>query len=179
MANTQEHPVVWFQGAGCSGCSVSVLNSASPKSRTCWWTRWCPASHVSLRFHPTVMAGSGEMTLKVLEDAEQRLAGTYLLVVEGAVPTADGGVYGTVGERDGKEITIADQVEELGRKAAAIMALGTCAAFGGIAAGSPNPGGYMGVDAFLQSQGMRNPSSMCRAARRTRTGLSARWPQPC
>ena len=31
MANTQEHPVVWLQGAGCTGCSVSVLNSVSPK----------------------------------------------------------------------------------------------------------------------------------------------------
>jgi hydrogenase small subunit len=100
-----------------------------------------PGQHVSLRFHPTVMAGSGEMTLKVLEDTEQRSAGAYFLVVEGAVPTAQGGMYGTVGERGEKELTIADQVEELGRKAAAVIALGTCAAFGGIPAAAPNPSG--------------------------------------
>jgi len=149
MANTQEHPVVWFQGASCTGCSVSVLNSASPKIQNVLVDEVLPGHHVSLRFHQTVMAGSGEMTLKVLEDAEQRLAGTYLLVVEGAVPTADGGVYGTVGERGEKEITIADQVEELGRKAAAVIALGTCAAFGGIPAAAPNPTGCMSVKDFF------------------------------
>src|SRR4030042_2892890 len=99
MANTQEHPVVWFQGASCSGCSVSVLNSVSPKIQNVLVDEVLPGHHVSLRFHQTVMAGSGEMTLKVLEDAEQRLAGTYLLVMGGAVPTAQGGGYGTVGER--------------------------------------------------------------------------------
>ena len=29
-AETQEYPVLWVQGATCTGCSVSVLNSESP-----------------------------------------------------------------------------------------------------------------------------------------------------
>jgi hydrogenase small subunit len=157
MANTQEHPVVWFQGAGCSGCSVSVLNSVSPKIQNVLVDQVVPGQHVNLRFHPTVMAGSGEMTLKVLEETERRLAGAYFLVVEGAVPTAEGGVYGTLGERGEKEITIADQVEELGRKAAAVIALGTCAAFGGIPAGAPNPSGCMSVKDFFASRRVKVP----------------------
>jgi len=157
MANTQEHPVVWFQGASCTGCSVSVLNSASPKIQNVLVDEVLPGHHVSLRFHQTVMAGSGEMTLKVLENAEQRLAGTYLLVVEGAVPTAQGGVYGTVGERGDKGLTMADQVEELGRKAAAVIALGTCAAFGGIPAAAPNPTGCMSVKDFFASRRVEVP----------------------
>jgi len=28
---TKEYPVIWLQGAGCTGCSVSVLNAVSPK----------------------------------------------------------------------------------------------------------------------------------------------------
>ena len=157
MANTQEHPVVWFQGASCSGCSVSVLNSVSPKIQNVLVDEVLPGHHVSLRFHQTIMAGSGEMTLKVLEDAERRLAGTYLLVVEGAVPTADGGIYGTVGERGDKGLTIADQVAELGSKAAAVIALGTCAAFGGIPAAAPNPTGCMSVNDFFASRQVAVP----------------------
>jgi len=157
MANTQEHPVVWFQGASCTGCSVSVLNSVSPKIQNVLVDEVLPGHHVSLRFHQTIMAGSGEMTLKVLDDAERRLAGTYLLVVEGAVPTAEGGVYGTLGERGEKELTIADQVEELGRKAAAVIALGTCAAFGGIPAAAPNPTGCMSVKDFFASRQVAVP----------------------
>jgi hydrogenase small subunit len=157
MANTQEHPVVWFQGAGCSGCSVSVLNSVSPKIQNVLVDEVVPGQHVNLRFHPTVMAGSGEMTLKVLEETEQRLAGAYFLVVEGAVPTAAGGAYGTLGERGEKEIPIADRVEELGKKAVAVIALGTCAAFGGIPAGAPNPSGCMSVKDFFASRQVEVP----------------------
>ncbi len=157
MANTQEHPVVWLQGAGCSGCSVSVLNSVSPKIQNVLVDEVVPGQHVSLRFHPTIMAGSGEMTLKVLEETEQRSAGAYFLVVEGAVPTAAGGAYGTLGERGDKEITIADEVEEMGRKAAAVIALGTCAAFGGIPAGAPNPTGCMSVKDFFASRQVEVP----------------------
>jgi hydrogenase small subunit len=157
MANTQEHPVIWFQGAGCSGCSVSVLNSVSPKIQNVLVDEVVPGRHVSLRFHPTVMAGSGEMTLEAIEETERQSEGAYFLVVEGAVPTAAGGVYGTSGERGERELTIAEQVEDLGRKAAAVIALGTCAAFGGIPAGAPNPGGCMGVKAFFGSRQVATP----------------------
>lgn len=157
MAKTQEHPVIWLQAAGCSGCSVSVLNSVSPKIQNVLVDEVVPGQHINLRFHPTVMAGSGEMTLEVIEETKQHAAGTYFLVVEGAVPTAAGGGYGTLGERGEKELTIAEQVEELGRKAAAVISLGTCAAFGGIPAGKPNPTGCVSVKAFFDSKGVATP----------------------
>src|SRR4030042_2625911 len=63
-----EVPVIWLQGAGCTGCSVSVLNSLSPKIQDVLLNQVVPGQHVSLRFHPTIMAASGDLAVKAIED---------------------------------------------------------------------------------------------------------------
>ena len=64
----------------------------------------------------------------------------YILVVERVIPTSGNAKdYGSIGEHNGKPVYMFDRVESLGRDALVIIALGTCAAFGGIAAGAPNP----------------------------------------
>jgi len=152
---TKEYPVVWLQGASCSGCSISVLNAASPTIKHLLIDEVIPGRHVNLRFHPTVMAGSGEVALEVLEGVEQELRGGYLLVVEGAIPTAEG--YCSVGEVGDAPVSILSRVESLGRKALAVIALGTCAAFGGIPAAEPNPGKCVGVGEVFSSRGISTP----------------------
>ena len=52
---TQEIPAIWLQGAGCSGCSISVLNAVSPPITQLILDEVVPGKHVSLRFHPSVM----------------------------------------------------------------------------------------------------------------------------
>jgi hydrogenase small subunit len=116
-----------------------------------------PGKHVNLKFQATVMAGQGDAVLEVLEDTSRKNKGGYVLVVEGAIPTKDGGMYGTLGEKDGKALPMAPRIEALCKDALAILALGTCAAYGGIAAGKPNPGGYIGVDAMLKAKGINKP----------------------
>ena len=59
--------------------------------------------------------------------------------MEGAIPTKDNGVYCTIGEKDGKEITVLEVLNDIGPKAKAIVAVGDCASFGGIPAAKPNP----------------------------------------
>lgn len=156
-AKVQEVPAVWIQTGTCTGCSVSVLNSVSPTIKNVLVDEVIPGKHVNLKFQATVMAGQGEAVLKVLEDVPKKNRDGYLLVVEGAIPTKDNGVYGTLGERDGKPLPMEIWVEELAKSAMAIVSLGTCAAFGGIAAGSPNPGGYAGVDSFLRDRKISKP----------------------
>jgi hydrogenase small subunit len=156
-AKVQEVPVVWIQTGTCTGCSVSVLNSVSPTIKNVLIDEVVPGKHVSLKFQATVMAGQGEAVLKVLEETPKASKGGYVLVVEGAIPTKDGGVYGVLGERNGKEVPMTSWVESLAKDALAIIALGTCAAFGGIAAGKPNPGGYVGTDTFLKSRKIAKP----------------------
>lgn len=152
-----EYPVIWLQTASCSGCSVSVLNSVSPAIQEVLIEEVLPGKHVNLRFHPTIMAGQGEPALEIMEETSSVMKGSYLLVVEGAVPTADGGLYGTLGERGLDPVTMQERTEALARDALAVVALGSCAAYGGIPAAAPNPTGGLGVKAFLGARGVEAP----------------------
>lgn len=143
----KEYQVVWIQGAGCTGCSVSVLNSTSPKIKNLLLDELVPGSSIEIIFQPTIMAGSGEPAIDVVRSAGKK--GSYILVVEGAIPTKDGGIYATCGEEDGKPVTFLEKVKGLSEKAIAVVALGSCASYGGITAGSPNPTGAKGVAEVL------------------------------
>ena len=156
-AKVQEIPLVWLQAGTCSGCSISVLNSVSPTIKNVLINQLVPGKHINLKFQATIMAGEGDAVIEVLENAPKTNKNGYVLVVEGAIPTKDGGAYGSLGEKDDKPVPMAERVEALARDALAIVALGTCATFGGIAAGKPNPGGYVGVDKFLKSQKINKP----------------------
>ncbi len=151
-----ELPVIWFQASTCTGCSVSVLNSVSPTIKNVLIDEVIPTKHINLRYHATIMAGQGDAAIEAMQQTS-RNKGSYVLVVEGAIPTAADGAYGVVGEKSEVPIRIATHVEELSRNAMAIIALGTCAAFGGIAAGAPNPSGCLGLDAFLKQRKIGTP----------------------
>ncbi len=141
MANPvgEEYPVIWLQTATCTGCSVSVLNSVSPTIKNLLIDQVVPGKHVSLQYHATIMAGAGDAAVEVMERAERENQVGYLLVVEGAIPNAHDGLYGSIGERSGTPASMLSRVESLGRNALAVIALGTCASFGGIPAAAPNP----------------------------------------
>ena len=153
----KEIPVVWLAASACTGCSISLLNSASPTIKNILIDQIVPGVHINLRFHATVMAGAGEQVIKVLEDTAEEKKGEYVLVVEGGIPTATDGVYGAIGERDGKPVKMDDRVAELARNALAILAVGTCASFGGIPAAAPNPSGCQPVKQFLDTRGINKP----------------------
>ena len=118
-ASVAEVPVIWIQGAGCTGCSTSILNSRSPKIQDVLVNQVIPGSHVSLRYHPTVMAASGEMAMKAMEDTAKNKGG-YVLVVEGAIPTKENGVYCEIGEVGGHATTVLEALTTLGADAMAV-----------------------------------------------------------
>ncbi|HIJ53817.1 MAG TPA: hydrogenase small subunit [Planctomycetes bacterium] len=152
-----KYPVIWLQGAGCSGCSISVLNAVSPRIQNLLLDELVPGHQLNLMFHATIMAGQGEPVIEVLKDTEKNRKGGYILVVEGAIPTAEGGVYGSIGERSGKHLTVQQSVEELGKNAMLAIALGTCAAYGGIPAAKPNPTACKPVMTVFDEKGIETP----------------------
>ncbi len=154
---TKKYPVIWLQGAGCTGCSVSVLNAVSPRIQNLLLDEVVPGHQLSLMFHATIMAGQGEPVIEVLKDTEKNRRGGYILVVEGAIPTAQRGLYGSIGQRQGKHLTIQQSVEELGQNALLTIALGTCSAFGGIPAAEPNPTGCKSVKEIFQQRQIATP----------------------
>ncbi|MBN1191170.1 MAG: hydrogenase small subunit, partial [Dehalococcoidales bacterium] len=151
-----EVPVIWLQGAGCTGCSVSVLNSLSPKIQDVLLNQVVPGQHVSLRFHPTIMAASGDLAMQAMYDLAKDKGG-YVLVVEGAIPTKDDGVYCEMGERDGHGIPILEHLITLGSDAMAVIAIGSCSAFGGIPAAAPNSTGCKAVQPIFLEKGIKTP----------------------
>jgi hydrogenase small subunit len=148
----ETHPVLWVQGQGCTGCSVSLLNSVDPSIADVL------LKVISLQFHPTVMASEGETALANLYKIAQAYQGKFSLVVEGAIPVAADGKYCIVGELDHKEITMVDMVKDLGAKAGSVLAVGTCAAFGGIPAAQGNVTGATGVMDFFKMVGIKTPT---------------------
>jgi len=141
---SSEKSVIWFQGAGCTGCAVSVLNTESPTVRNLLIDEVVPGAHISLKFMPTVMAGSGEIVMKVLKDATEGTPESFILVVEGSI-LAD------------KYMPFAEELLGLVKKADAIVALGTCSAFGGIPAGFGNVTRAISIAEFLTRNSLKKP----------------------
>jgi hydrogenase small subunit len=151
----RETPVIWLAAGACSGCSVSLLNALSPRIQDVLLDQVLPGHHISLAFHPTVMAASGDLAMQAMYDTEEK---PFILVVEGSITTADGGRHCEVGESHGHGITSMEHAERLGGKAKAVIAIGSCAAFGGIPKANMNPTGSMGVSAFFKEQGISTPT---------------------
>ncbi|MFQ6048669.1 MAG: hydrogenase small subunit [Phycisphaerae bacterium] len=152
-----EIPLVWMATGVCSGCSISLLNSASPSIQELLLGQVLPGKHVSVRFHTTIMASAGELAMKSLQKVVHENQGRYLLVVDGATAARHDGLYCAVGEANGKPITGYSHVRDLGRKAQATLAVGACAAYGGIPAAKPNPTGCLSVSRLFQREGVRTP----------------------
>jgi len=156
MPQMVEIPVVWLQGAACSGCAVSLLNSFSPGIASILLGELAPGKHLSVRFIAPVMAGQGRQVMEVLRDTSVRDKGKYFLVMDGSVPVGDP-LFAGQGELDGREVPISELAAALARGAAAVVAMGTCAAFGGIPAAAPNPTQALSMEEFLRRQNIRVP----------------------
>src|SRR5512133_2694014 len=88
-AATAKPPVIWLQGQGCNGDSVSLLNSIYYMT-----VDELLLNTIDLKFHPTVMAAAGDLAVSAATAAQG--AGGYVLVVEGAIPTASSGKFCTI-----------------------------------------------------------------------------------
>jgi len=133
-APKQRPPVVWLQFAECTGCAEAILGTTYP------WIDELILEVISMEYHETIMAASGNQAEKTLHDAVKKYDGKFICVVEGAVATKYNGAYGKIGGK-----TFLEVGNEVCRKAAAVICVGTCSSYGGIQAAAPNPGGYKGV----------------------------------
>ena len=151
---TIEWPVLWLQTGTCTGCSVSVLNSLSPRIQNVLVDEVVPGNHLSLRYHATIMAAAGDQAIKALTDTAENKGG-YVLVVEGGISTKDDGIYCEFGQdSNGNDVTGLQWVQTLGADAMAVIALGTCAVGGGIPAAKPNPTDCVSVQKVFADEGI-------------------------
>lgn len=139
-AASRKPPVIWLEGQDCAGCTISFTGILNPPAASIILDK------ISLRYHETAMVAAGHLAEKVYQDTIER--GMYILIVEGAIPSADDR-FCMVGGRPFRKI-----VQEAAKGAAAIIAVGACATYGGIPYACPTKG--VGLDEVLPGQTVIN-----------------------
>ncbi|GBC59146.1 oxidoreductase [Desulfonema ishimotonii] len=145
-APKQRPPVIWLHFGECTGCSEGFLRSMYP------WIDELLIDILDVEYHETIMAAAGHQAEENRERAVEKYAGKFICVVEGAIATKYNGAYGKIGGKTFLEIA-----KSVCPKAAAVISIGTCAAFGGVQAAAPNPGGYKGVSDALGIKAINIP----------------------
>jgi len=145
LAAIKRPSVIWLSLQECTGCTESVLRTASPTIGD------LVLDVISLDFQENLMAAAGHQAEAALARAMEVNKGDYLLIVTGSVPLKENGIYTTIGGRTAKEI-----LEEAGRGAKAVIAVGACAHWGNIQAARPNPTGAVGVSEIIKNKPVVN-----------------------
>ncbi len=135
--------VIYLHDSECTGCTEALLRTSKP------YLDEIILDTISIDYQETIMAAAGEAAEEALHQAIKNPNG-YLCVVEGAIPTAMDGLYGTISGRAIYEIN-----KEVLPGAKAIIAYGTCASFGGVPAASPNPTSCKGVNDAFADMGLK------------------------
>lgn len=139
--NFSRVPVIWRNYQDCAGNSEAILRATGPTIDE------LVLDVLSLEFHEVLMAPSGHQAEAQLEDAVHHFKGKYILVVEGSIPLAEDGIHCCQGP---KGETAIESIKHLAADAAAIIAIGACASYGGVPAANPNPTGAVGVDQIVK-----------------------------
>ena len=134
-------PVIWEHFQECTGCSESFIRSAHPLAAD------IILDHISLDYTDTLMAASGFNAEEAKKESIKKHHGKYILVVEGAIPTKDGGVYCSIAGRTALEI-----LKESAEGAAAIITYGSCSSNGGVQSADPNPTGSVPVKDIIKNK---------------------------
>ncbi len=153
----KEYPIIWLQASTCSGCSVSVINTIHPSIKNVILEQVLPGHQLLLKYHGTLMAATGSLSTRTAKETMEKFKGKYVLVVEGAIPTKDGAKYGSIGEENGKPVSMMEWATAMGRDAMAVLAVGTCAAYGGLPAAAPNPSASVGISDLFQRLSVTTP----------------------
>jgi len=138
-------PVVWFHFQECTCCSESFIRSSHPIVAD------VVLDKISLDYTETLQAAAGKQAEEALHSTMKKYKGEYLMMVEGSVPTDDGGVYCCIGGR-----TALDIVKEAAEGAKAIVAWGSCASNGCIQSSRPNPTGATPIHKIISGKPIIN-----------------------
>jgi len=95
VGNAKKPSVVWLHFQDCTGCSETLLRTSKPDVAD------LILNVISLDYHETLMVACGQQAEDALKSAVSENAGKFVLVVEGAIPTKEQGIYMKLGGRSG------------------------------------------------------------------------------
>ncbi|MEV0148780.1 MULTISPECIES: hydrogenase expression protein HypE [unclassified Nonomuraea] len=146
--------ILWTsEGMSCDGDTVSITAASLPSIEdvVLGLVPGLPKVHL----HNKVLAPEvGSAFMAAFHDAAEDRLGPFIFVVEGSIPNENinGDGYWTSMGNDpatGQPITVNEWIDRLAPRAWAVVAIGTCAAYGGIHAMAGNPTGSMGLADYL------------------------------
>jgi hydrogenase small subunit len=138
--------VIWMPFQECTGCTESLTRAHGATLEQMIFEA------ISLDYQHTLQAASGEAAEQAREEAMQQNWGQYLLVVDGSIPLGNAG-FCTIAGRSAVDILV-----ETAKGAKAIVAVGTCAAFGGIPMANPNPTQAVPISEIIRDKPIVNIS---------------------
>jgi len=146
LHNKKKLPVIWLETNDSGDNNIAFMNTTYPYLDRVF------TEMIDLLYSNTFMAAQGRNALNILEQIPGIYKGKFTLVVEGAVPVKDNGVYNIIARTETRFITALEAVTRLGGLAEYVVAVGTCASFGGPSAARPNLTGSAGVRDVLERE---------------------------
>ncbi|HEX2031394.1 MAG TPA: hydrogenase expression protein HypE [Actinomycetota bacterium] len=160
MGPLEKVHVFWFAGMSCDGCSVSVTGAQAPSVESLLLGAHPGLPRIVLH-HPVIDLEAGPHYLRSAEEAVRgELDSPYAVVLEGSITDETkaletGGYWAGQGEEpwgpggEDRTVTADEWVARMAPGAAAAIAIGTCATWGGIPSAHGNPTGAMSLMDFL------------------------------
>ncbi|SUH07082.1 hydrogenase-2 small chain protein [Salmonella enterica subsp. enterica] len=134
-------PVIWIGAQECTGCTESLLRATHPTVEN------LVLETISLEYHEVLSAAFGHQVEENKHNALEKYKGQYVLVVDGSIPLKDNGIYCMVAGEP-----IVDHIRKAADGAAAIIAIGSCSAWGGVAAAGVNPTGAVSLQEVYRAK---------------------------
>lgn len=150
QGTSRRMPAIWLELGSCTGNSISLDNAVNPSFLQLL------TEMLDMRYNWLLNAAHGDLAVQALLDTVAKEAGNFLLIVEGAVLTADNGRFNHIFLRNGEMVTGLSALTEFAAKAKYVVAVGDCACFGGPAAAQPNLGGAKGVSQVVTAKPVIN-----------------------
>jgi hydrogenase small subunit len=150
----KEVHILWITaGLGCDGDSVSITAATQPSIEDVLLGAIPGLPKVHLH-NPVLAYECGDDFMKHFYKAEEGKLEPFVLVVEGSIPNEKikkEGYWAALGTNPitKQPITTNEWIDRLAPKALAVIAIGTCATYGGIHAMEGNPTGCMGLADYL------------------------------
>lgn len=125
--------VLWLQGASCGGCTMAALDQGKNG-----WSAALATFGINILWHPSVSEATGAEATAILDQVLSQQVPLHALLLEGAVLRGPNGT-GRFNTLSGTGRSMLDWVTALAPIADHVVAVGSCAAFGGVPAAPPNP----------------------------------------
>ncbi len=148
----------WLAGMSCDGCSISVTGATNPSVEDLL-TGGVSGLPTVVLHHPVLSVENGQEFIRPFKEAaDGELDAPYVVIYEGSIgderlAAQFGGYWSAMGDQviegGDRPFPTSERLASMASNAAAVIAIGTCATWGGVPSAIGNPTGAMSVMDFL------------------------------